>query len=77
MGQQKGGTKLRRCGKKKGYYERQRIRTAANKMRRAVKRRHNREKWKGIRDQQKAAAQALPAVASTEQPPPPQGWDKV
>ena len=45
MGQAKGGKKLRRSGKKVGYYAAQFRRTAANKARRARKRAERKAYW--------------------------------
>ena len=48
----RGGNKLRRCSKDKGYYERQHLKTAANKLRRATKRANRAAHWRAVRIQQ-------------------------
>lgn len=55
----KGGRKLRRCGTKRASYEKQFHRTAANKMRRAVKRRTRKEMWAARRLLEKELAQTV------------------
>jgi len=50
----KGGRKLARTSKDKGYYERQNLVTARNKLRRATKRANKRAHWALIKEQAKA-----------------------
>lgn len=56
MSGMKGGRKLKRSGKDRAYYERQFVRTAANKARRATKRRKSKEHWAAVKAAEQAKA---------------------